>query len=247
VWTHILEEFVLRFGPYPAGFTNGFIKQAEVVTPSYPEKPKAVTAIDTIGGAKNSSLYKFGKYKYLKSMYEKGDIRITPASYYNDPSLNNAIRDDELTFELLMRADDMIIKNIEGSDIPVFGNVKFKLESNTNYYVHCFASKYTYREFDDFDADCCIVIDKPRILFQRMMKAMKSKVPEFNGFATPVRYLDPLNAKPYEVDIFFAKHFKYTYQNEVRAIWIPNEAKEKLEEIFINIGPMTDYARIVCI
>lgn len=94
IWTHICEEFALRFGPYPNGFTSGFIKNAEMVNPSFPEKPKAVSAIHSIGGAKNGSLYKFGKYKYLKSMYEKGNVRIAPASYYNDPSLNSAIRDD---------------------------------------------------------------------------------------------------------------------------------------------------------
>lgn len=247
IWTHICEEFALRFGPYPNGFTNGFIKNAEMVNPSFPEKPKAVSAIHSIGGAKNGSLYKFGKYKYLKSMYEKGNVRIAPASYYNDPSLNSAIRDDELTFEVLMRSESLVIENIEGSKIPTFGQVKFKLESNTNYYVHCFASQYTYREFDDFDADCCIVIDEPRILFQKMMKAMKLEKPEFSGFSAPVKYLDPLNIRPSDVDIFFAKHFKYTYQNEVRTIWIPNEAQAQLEEIFINIGSMSDYSRIVCI
>lgn len=246
-WTHICEEFSLRFGPYPNGFKDGFIKNAEIVNPSFPEKPKAVSAIQSIGGVKDGSLYKFGKYKYLKSMYENGKIRITPASYYNDPSLNSAIRDDELTFEVLMRADNLIIKDVEGSEIPTFGQVRVKLESNTNYYVHCFASQYTYREYDDFDADCCIVIDEPRILFQKMMKAVKLKKPEFHGFATPVKYLDPLNVHPEDVNILFAKHFKYAYQNEVRTIWIPKEAKVQLEEIYINIGSMADYSRIVCL
>ncbi len=26
MWTHLLEEFSIRYGPYPAGFDKGFIK-----------------------------------------------------------------------------------------------------------------------------------------------------------------------------------------------------------------------------
>lgn len=245
VWTHALEEFAIRFGPYPNGFSDGGMANAEIVKPSYPEVPKAVTAIEKVGGFNEGSLCKFGKYEHLKSMYKDGNIRIAPASYYADPSLNNAIRDDELSFEVQTRADGLIIEDIEGSRIPAFGQVKFKLESKTNYYVHCFASKYTFREFHDFDADCCIVIDKPRILFQKMMKAVKQVKPDFDGFASPVKYLDPLNIRLKDVDIFLAKHFKYSYQNEVRTIWLPDVPKIQLEPFFINIGSMTSYARIV--
>lgn len=245
VWTHTLEEFALRFGSYPNGFLNGFIAKAEVVQPSFPEKPKAVSAIQNIGGFKEGALCKFGKYKHLQFMYENGKIRIAPASYYNDPSLNNAIRDDELSFEVQTRADNLIIEDITGSKTPTFGQVKFKLESSTNYYVHCFASKYTYREFDDFEADCCIVIDQPRIFIKKMMKTVKTVLPDFHGFAAPVKYLDPLNVSPKDIDIFFAKHFKYTYQNEYRTVWLPNDPSKKLEPFFINIGPMCSYARII--
>lgn len=245
VWTHALEEFALRYGSYPNGFDDGAMSNAEIVKPSFPEEPKAVTAIKNVGGFKEGALCKFGKYEHLNAMFNKGAIRIAPASYYDDPSLNTAIRDDELSFEVQVRVDGLLLENIQGSKVPAFGQVKFKLESNTNYYVHCFASKYTYREFDDFDADCCIIIDKPRILFKKMMKSVKAMKPDFRGFATPVKYLDPLNVSPQDVDVFVAKHFKYSYQNEVRTIWLPNEPKEQLDPFFIKIGSMQSYARIV--
>lgn len=245
VWVHALDEFALRYGPYPNGFTDGSMANAEIVKPSFPDTPKSVAALEQVGGFNEDAICKFGKYKYLKAMFNSGTIRIAPASYYDDPSLNSAIRDEELSFEVQARADRLVIEDIQGAQIPTFGQVKFKIESNTNYYVHCFASKYTYREYDDFNADCCIIIDKPRELFQKMMKAVEKEKPGFKGFASPVKYLDPLNSSPDEVDIFLTKHFKYSYQNEVRTVWLPEEPTSQLEPFFINIGSMTRYARIV--
>ncbi len=30
LWTHVLEEFVIRFGPFPSGFENGFMKNMRI-------------------------------------------------------------------------------------------------------------------------------------------------------------------------------------------------------------------------
>jgi hypothetical protein len=244
-WTHLLEEYVIRYGPYPNGFIDGSLKAAPMVNPTYPELPKSKSAIDSIGGIQDGSLYKFGKFEHLDKMFKKGIIRIAPASYYSDPSLNKAIQDDELSFTVRKRATDFVIKDKLGNKIPAFGDVKFQLTAPTNYFVHCFSSGYTFREYDDFEADTCIVINKPRKLFQKMMKAVKKTKPHFKGFSSPVKYLDPLTCSPDSINIFFAKHFSYGYQNEVRTIWLPDESINKLEPFFIDIGGMEQYAEII--
>ncbi len=244
-WTHILEEFELRYGPYPNGFSDGFLKDAPMVKPTYPDIPPSKIAIDQVDGLKEGYIYKFGKSEHLEPMFKHGRIRIAPASLYNDPSLNKAIRDDELSFSISSRADNVVIKSHDNEIIPTYGNVTFHLESNTNYYVHCFASKYTFREYDDFEANACIVIRDPRVLFQKMMKEVFKKLPEFKGFASPVKYLDPLMCNPNDVDILFSKHFRYSYQNEVRSIWLPPSPLQHLEPFYIEIGSMEKYARII--
>ncbi len=178
-------------------------------------------------------------------MFELGKIRISPASFYSDPSLNNAIRDDELSFTIKSRANKHVFKNEENVKIPAIGNVEFKLEAQTNYFVHCFSSNYTLREFDDFEADTCIVIKEPSLFIKKMMSCVKENKQKFRGFASGVKYIDPLNVSPSEVDIFFAKHFKYTYQNEYRAIWLPMVATKFLEPFFIEVGSMHKYAEII--
>ena len=245
IWTHLLEEFVLRYGPYPNGFTDGVLKDASIVNTTYPEPPCSKTSIDGIGGVKPNQLYKFGKYEHLIEMIKRGRIRIAPASYYSDPSLNKAIRDDELSIQVQKRADRIRIKNIEGEKIPAFGSVKYKLTSNTNYFVHCFSAGYTYREFDDFEANACVVISEPTTLFKKMMRAARKALPDYDGFASQIKYIDPLNCEPGCVDIFFAKHFKYSYQNEVRVIWLPKIPVEKIEPFFIEIGSMEKYAKLI--
>lgn len=245
VWTHVLEEFVLRYGPYPNGFTDGSLNDAPTVNPTFPVPPSAKTSIDGIGGIKPNQLYKYGQYEYLIKMIKQGRIRIAPASYYSDPSLNKAIRDDELSINVQKRSDHISIKTIKGEKIPTFGSVTYKLSSNTNYFVHCFAAGYTYREFDDFSANACVVISEPRLLFKKMMNAAKKVLPEYDGFASQVKYIDPLNCEPKSVDIFFAKHFKYSYQNEVRVIWLPKKPIDNLEPFFIEIGSMEKYAKII--
>tara|TARA_R110001583_G_C5558663_1_gene400980 strand:+ start:110 stop:982 length:873 start_codon:yes stop_codon:yes gene_type:complete len=244
-WTHVLEEFVLRYGPYPNGFTNGFIKDVSFVNPSHPEPPKAKVALDKLGGIPAGCLFKFGKSEHLNDMFHHGRIRISPASYYDDPSLNQAIRDDELSMTIEAHPSSVKITNSKGESIEPIGNVSFRIESKTNYYVHCFASNYTYREYDDFEANACIVIKNPEAVLGKIISTFEEEIPGFICYAESVRYIDPLQSKKDDVELFLSKHFKYSYQNEFRIIWIPGTEVKMLDPVFIEIGSMEEYADII--
>jgi len=245
LWTHVCVEMAIRHGPFPNGFTNGFIKSASIVRPSFPDPPKALKAIETVGGPRKGDLYKFGLAKYLIPAFERGVIRIAPASIYKDPSLNPAIRDDELSISISMRPGTVTIGKPMGSSVAPFGSVRFDYAAKTNYYVSCFASQYTYREFDDFEADACLVIREPRTLIRNMMKAVRARLPAFRGFACPVVYLDPLNADPTAVDVVTCKHFRYAYQNEYRVVWVPEPFTNDLDPFEIEIGNMSAFATLI--
>jgi hypothetical protein len=77
------------------------------------------------------------------------------------------------------------------------------------------------------------------------MSCVKHSKPSFRGFSSSVQYVDPLNIHPNEVDIFFVKHFKYTYQNEYRAIRLSEKPVKNLNPFFIEIGNMHRYAEII--
>lgn len=243
-WTHVLTEMETRYGSFPNGFTNGFMKAANVVRPTYPVAPLGRSALDKIGGAQPGWLFKFSKKKYVQDMYRSGIFRIAPASFYNDPSLNAAVRDDELVFKGAAHAK--LRSNIKsGRPTPSYGRVEYSVKARTNYYVCCFASNYTNREFADFEADACLVIRKPRLFIDRLVKSGCDTLPGFDGFANNVKYLDPLLCDPSKIDVNFAKHFKFSYQNEYRAIWAPREEAADLPVIFLNIGKLDGIAEVV--
>lgn len=243
LFNDILNELELRGLNYNLFF--GKIGNLTSIKPTHPFPPKSFIAIQSIGGRKKGAIYKFGKYQHLKEMYERGTIRISPASYYNDPSLNHAIHDDELSFTQESRGDNFTIKGSDGSLIAPIGNIQFQKKSHTNYFVHCFAAQYSNREFDDFEADCCIVIQDPDKLFQKMMESVASEKPEYLGAISSVKYVDPLQSRHEDIDVFFTKHFKYCYQNEIRTIWIPPSAEVSLEPFLITVGNMEEYAKII--
>ncbi len=95
IYTHILEEFVLRGYKLPEPIGERF---QEIQIPKYDWEglPKAVESFRRMDLAQGQFILKYGKYQYLQSCLEEGKIRIMPASSYDDPSLNPAIRDAEL-------------------------------------------------------------------------------------------------------------------------------------------------------
>jgi len=243
-YTHTLCEMEDRYGPYPNGFTHGFIESTNMVSPTFPNIPASKIAIDIAGGIVPGRLYKFSKKKYIYDMYRSGIFRIAPASYYSDPSLNAAIRDDELVFN---GSVSISLKNFIklGRITPSYGRLEYLVKARTNYYVSCFSSNYTYREFSDFEADACLIIKDPRVFISRLITAGSQTLPGYEGFAGGVKYLDPVLCDPCKIDINFAKHFKYAYQNEYRAIWAPKEPISELQAFYLNIGPLDDIAEVI--
>jgi len=47
--------------------------------------------------------------------------------------------------------------------------------------------------------------------------------------------------------VLFSKHFRYSYQNECRFVFLPKEPILDLKEFFIEIGSMEEYAEIITI
>lgn len=247
LWTHILEEFCLRYGPYPNGIDDGSLRKIDIVKPSFPDIPKAVTAIAGIDHKNKEYFYKFGREEFLHQSLKRGIFRISPASCYADPSLNKAMQDDELNITLIMPSMDVKITSskLKNETIKPFGNVQCTLTAASNYYVYCIASAYTYREYDDFDADSCLVVKDPRLFTRKIMQSVGSALNGFNGFASHVKYIDPFNTHPNSVDVFFSKHFRYAYQNEYRLMWVPAEPVRDLAPIFIEIGSIEDIAELI--
>lgn len=253
VWTHVLEEFVLRFGPYPAGFDKGFIQNLRVPSPEDPLAARAAAVVKALNKSDlrpGSYLVKYGKAEYLQQTFTKGIIRIAPAASYDDPSLNSAIRDRELEIyvqpppsEMKLYAYDGKTGKPKGVFNPI-GNI-IRKTSESNFYVYCVSRILTPRLFLDFDADACLILKRPAAFIENIRTEVESKLPGWAGLGMPVKYFDPLHSKINAIDIFSQKHFHFSYQKEFRVVWLPPRIEKELQPVMIELGPLEDQCELI--
>jgi hypothetical protein len=217
----VQEEFKLRGAAPPVEFLRG----ASVPKPTFPSRPKAVGLINEVRESIGDKPYiaKLGKEKHLEKTFREGFWRVSPASSYSDPSLNPAQRDSELELAIYALRRKITVK------------------SATDYYVSCLSKQLRVRLFDDFDADCCIVIRQPLEFAKRMFQAA-ARALAWEGWFADVRYIDPYNCSDAKLDLFLAKHFRYCYQAEMRFSWLPGRAVRKIDHLFLELGSLSDIA-----
>jgi len=246
MWTHLLEEFLIRYGPYPAGFDSGFIKDLKIPDPSSPLASKACAEVKRLQIVPRKYVFKYGKFRWLEQTYNEGMIRISPAAFYNDPSLNPAIHDEELELFIQPHPSEFKLEVIDSKTGKSKGFIspidnKITKKSDTNYYVYCMSSVWTPRLFLDFDADACLVIKEPNIFFEKVITAFEKQNPRWAGMPMKVTYLDPLNSTLAQIDIFSCKHFRFSYQKEIRLIWLPPETVKELDHQYLELGNLRDW------
>jgi len=248
--THILEEFSMRFGPYPAGFADGFMQDLQI--PYGPLAKRATEAVIARGTVLGNYLVKYGKAKYLKAAFESGSLRVAPASSYSDPSLHPAIHDKEMEFtiqppgEFHIKVFDPENGRVKGKLQPIGNKITISIQSD--YYVYCLSSLFAPRLFLDFNqADACLLITKPQDFLERIINEFERVAPGCVTHDEPVHYFDPLSTLYDEVDIYFCKHFRYAYQKEYRIVWLPIEHRNKLEFFNLTLGSLEDVSELITV
>jgi hypothetical protein len=248
LFTHVLTEHQMR----GRGFSANIMNNVMLPNATAPDIPKSVLALEgrTLPKA-GTYLVKLGKEEHIRNALEKGAIRVSPASSYDDPSLNQAIRDAELELEVHAHPSEVKMEVYDGSSgalkapLQPFGNVTYTLRARTNYYTYCMSAVYDYRLFDDFGYDSCLVITKPREFIKRLIAGFRRIMPDWNGFAVPVSYYDPYNTTVEELNVFFCKHFRFAYQKEARIIWLPPAPVTSLKYIDLQLGSLKDCCEMI--
>jgi hypothetical protein len=180
LFEHALEEYRQRNLPPPANF----LKNAQVPDPSHSISAQALAAVRRASLAPDETyLVKLGKRDHMSAFYRDGKLRIAPAGIYNDPSLNAAICDDELSLssfglqsEVLIEAFDPKTGTRKFASDPI-GNVTYTSRSKTDYYVFCMATLLDARLFGDFGYDSCVVIRDSAQFERRLSEAVAQRLP----------------------------------------------------------------------
>lgn len=239
LWTHVLEEYELRRQGLPLA------NDLQIPTPTAPNEPVAVNALKGIQmPAPGKALFKLGKREHMKPFFERGKLRISPASSYSDPSLNHAVRDDELEFDRMMPGEEVTFTFMdkEAGELRTtkpIGDVTQTTSLATDFYVCCMTHSLSYRLFDDFEADACVVIRDPKSFWARLHKAVEARLSGWLDWHQDVQYIDPYLHKEKEINLIFAKHFRHWYQQEYRFAWIPEQVGEtELKPFNIELGSL---------
>jgi hypothetical protein len=226
------------------------MKQVRIPDPRSLLAQKAANAVKTTSFPQGGYFFKYGKPKYLKQALNEKKIRISPASSYDDPSLNFAIRDKELELSIYPLPSEVKMKAYDGKTGEYKGdihpeNLVYTKRSKTNYYVYCLSLSFAPRLFLDFDADACLVIRKPREFEETILSVFESKMQDWSGVGQRVAYVDPLNCTMADINVFSSKHFRYAYQREYRFIWLPHNPEQTLDHIFIEVPNIEEYCYLV--
>jgi hypothetical protein len=235
LFTHVLQELDNR----TESFVNNFMFDAAVPKPQIKHSARLIE-IGTQYKKQKPHLIKFGKKKWINS------LKISLAKSFDDSSLNFAQMDDEMKAIFQPHPSEIKITDMSGKDIPGVKSVELSFEIDRDYYVYCSSHSFDYRLFGDFDADCCLFIfDSHRFSNDIMHELVKQVDLEDHGFK-PVKYLDPIkpetNGRP---EIEFHKHLKYSYQNEFRHVFIPNDNQQLDKDIFVTIPRLYEYSELV--
>jgi hypothetical protein len=248
-WTHVLEEMVLRYGPYPRGFDRDILHSEPFPDFASELAGKAARRMAALKLQPGSVFIKLGRKDHMEQLLLEGGLRLQPATFYSRPGLNQAVRDDEMTIPLSFVLTREQVKNLvlNPEDVPDDGRQqRFEVEfrSTADFWLYCVSRSIEPRLFVDFNAEACVVIKNPgefaRRLREQALTATGTPMTEAKAV-----YVDPLLPTTPKIYVPFSKPFGYTYQDEYRFCWVPNPPTAKLDHKDIKIGSLADIAEVI--
>jgi hypothetical protein len=234
-YAHLMEECRLR----QTGVPVGRVKEWHHPNYDWPSADDALELFNRMKLVPGSYLVKYMTRDFAEAALNRGEIRVWPASDYDDSSLNFAVRDDELS--LLIRPQPKA-GVLSGATSASTGEI---LRCPTNYYVYCMASVFSLRLFGDFERDACLIITDPKVFIERLVTAVMTNLPSWNGFGSGVHYVDPVRASKDDINLFNAKSFRYAYQQEYRLVWLPPSPQTHLAPIDVVLGSLNDCCELI--
>jgi hypothetical protein len=252
-FAHVLEELMIR------GLSYKQDPVREALNIPKPEKVRRALKVLASRTLPEPILVKFGPRQHVASLLLEGKGRISPASYYNDPSLGRARADNEARVTTYVHPSDAhryfgVRHTADGSStavdlpVPYRGSTPIEITATTDFYVYCMASTCDARMFEDFDQTCVVITD-PVAFTAKLRDAVNTVLPGWQFVAAPVEYIDPFFARPHQLAAHISKHFRYSYQKEYRFLWLPPSQEEAgkwpWDHIAFQLGPLTSYAELI--
>jgi hypothetical protein len=107
------------------------------------------------------------------------------------------------------------------------------------------SATYDAAMYDDFDYDACLVIHDPIAFRDRLLWVVHNALGAQGHAFAPAHYVDPLTQIEDDVLLPLQKHARYSYQDEVRAAWVPRQRHVPLSVEFVEIGNLEAIAELI--
>ena len=109
----------------------------------------------------------------------------------------------------------------------------------TNYMMWCASHKYDFRNPHAFQAEAVVIIKQPRTFKRDISNAARAigLRPTFGK----VRYFDPYLDLETKLDVRFSKHFRFTYQHEVRLV---TQGSALPDSLFLKVPNLSSYCEL---
>lgn len=203
-----------------------------------------------------SNIYcRYGERQWIEALQKCGSIYIRPASFYAGEGLDNARRDDELTFTTYICPHDYDLDFIDPFFREIFPDRCWAIaqqQKPCDHYLYCLSVGFNIRMFADFRADACLIIKDQHEFVKRLAFGVQKTFPGWRIDFGPAMYMDPYSIVQRlpnnDTEIFFVKHFGYMYQGEHRLVVLPpHKFDEPLQAKEIEIGSIEDISDLVCL
>ena len=141
-------------------------------------------------------LVKYGKAEHMRGLYERGELHVAPASGFDDPDHNQAVRDREFSLRHygvvandagFLKARDVnenpdVMRVPDHRFVPLFHAPKAQRDEVTGFesygpdaWMYCMSELLAPRLFSDCGADACVVLDRDAFL-ARVCDALRPPV-----------------------------------------------------------------------
>jgi hypothetical protein len=210
-------------------------------------------------------LYKYLQKKYLDAFFLRGSLKVgtlyeyRAIEHYGDVigDRNEGLHKTELSLpgggEIDLgsnsREADFFRKHVlrpdqQNSKVKIVLEDGARLIAHSNsqdLYIYCTSSVYDPIVMKQFGCDSCLEITDPEAFFRIISHRIRHKG-KFDGFG-PVHYQSKYThyTQPHQLHPAIMKEPEFEYQQEWRAIWVPN--KTPRSPLFISVPKAVRYCR----
>jgi hypothetical protein len=189
-------------------------------------------------------LFRYTNRQFAEEMLEKGKIRIGAASLVERLDSDMARFDKELEKSSYLPGMHVHVETEDGRKLPIIGDF-CRTVSFPDYYFLCMSLDWDSALFNDFSADCCVVIKEPDIFRERLEKVTERELAGWEFHDLPVEYYDPYERIRNQLfSAGISKDFCYAYQRENRFIWFHPQGIPAQDYKFLSLGSLADIAEI---